>query len=157
DALKKAKQDAEDANRAKDQFLAMLSHELRTPLTPVLMTIASLQRRFDIPDNARRDLDVLRRNVELEALLIDDLLDLTRIAHGKLELRNDAIDVHASLSYALGVSASDLNEKQIQVQQDLAAKEHHCRADAARMQQAVWHLIKKAGKSRPARGHPRSN
>ena len=95
DALRKAKQDAEDASRAKDQFLAMLSHELRTPLTPVLMTIASLQRNYDIPDTARRDLDVLRRNVELEALLIDDLLDLTRIAHGKLELRNDAIDVHS--------------------------------------------------------------
>src|SRR5947208_2655919 len=152
DALKKAKQDAEDANRAKDQFLAMLSHELRTPLTPVLMTIASLQRNHDIPDSARRDLDVLRRNVELEALLIDDLLDLTRIAHGKLELRNDAIDVHASLSYALGVSASDLNEKQIQVQQDLAAKEHHGSADAARLQQVIWNIIKNAFKFTPARG-----
>src|SRR5438477_10281952 len=155
DALKKAKQDAEDANRAKDQFLAMLSHELRTPLTPVLMTIASLQRNHDIPDNARRDLEVLRRNVELEALLIDDLLDLTRIAHGKLELRNDAIDVHASLNYALGVSASDLNEKQIQVQQDLAAKEHHCWADAARLQQVFWNIVKNAVKFTPARGQLR--
>ena len=152
DALKKAKQDAEEANRAKDQFLAMLSHELRTPLTPVLMTIASLQRNHDIPDSARRDLDVLRRNVELEALLIDDLLDLTRIAHGKLELRNDAIDVHASLSYAVGVSASDLNEKQINIQQDLAAKEHHCWADAARLQQVFWNIIKNAVKFTPARG-----
>src|SRR5205085_3002227 len=151
-ALRKAKQNAEDASHAKDQFLAMLSHELRTPLTPVLMTIASLQRRLDIPDTARRDLDVLRRNIELEALLIDDLLDLTRIAHGKLELRNDAIDVHASLSYALGVSASDLNEKQIQVQQDLAAKEHHCWADAARLQQVFWNIIKNAVKFTPARG-----
>jgi PAS domain S-box-containing protein len=155
DALKKAKQDAEDANRAKDQFLAMLSHELRTPLTPVLMTIASLQRNHDIPDNARRDLEVLRRNVELEALLIDDLLDLTRIAHGKLELRNDAIDVHASLNYALGVSASDLNEKQIKVRLDLAAKEHHCWADAARLQQVFWNIIKNAVKFTPARGQLR--
>src|SRR5438477_136369 len=155
DALKKAKQDAEDANRAKDQFLAMLSHELRTPLTPVLMTIASLQRNHDIPDNARRDLEVLRRNVELEALLIDDLLDLTRIAHGKLELRNDAIDVHASLNYALGVSASDLNEKQIKVQLDLAAKEHHCWADAARLQQVFWNIIQNAVKFTPARGQLR--
>jgi PAS domain S-box-containing protein len=155
DALKKAKQDAEDANRAKDQFLAMLSHELRTPLTPVLMTIASLQRRIDIPDNARRDLDVLRRNVELEALLIDDLLDLTRIAHGKLELRNDAIDVHAALTYALGVSASDLNEKQINLRQDFAAKEHHCWADAARLQQVFWNIIKNAVKFTPARGELR--
>src|SRR5438477_1308556 len=152
DALKKAKQDAEDANRAKDQFLAMLSHELRTPLTPVLMTIASLQRNHDIPDNARRDLEVLRRNVELEALLIDDLLDLTRIAHGKLELRNDAIDVHAALTYALGVSASDLNEKQINVRQNFAAKEHHCWADAARLQQVFWNIIKNAVKFTPARG-----
>jgi PAS domain S-box-containing protein len=155
DALRKAKQNAEDASRAKDQFLAMLSHELRTPLTPVLMTIASLQRRVDIPDSARRDLDVLRRNVELEALLIDDLLDLTRIAHGKLELRNDAIDVHAALTYALGVSASDLNEKQINVRQDFAAKEHHCWADAARLQQVFWNIIKNAVKFTPARGQLR--
>src|SRR5207248_446208 len=102
-----------------------------------------------------RGLDVLRRNVELEALLIDDLLDLTRIAHGKLELRNDAIDVHASLSYALGVSAADLNEKQIRVQQDLAAKEHHCWADAARLQQVFWNIIKNAVKFTPARGQLR--
>ncbi|PYK73632.1 MAG: hypothetical protein DME42_06530 [Verrucomicrobia bacterium] len=155
DALKKAKQDAEDASRAKDQFLAMLSHELRTPLTPVLMTIASLQRNYDIPNSARRDLDVLQRNVELEALLIDDLLDLTRIAHGKLELRNDAIDVHAALTYALGVSASDLNEKQINVQQDFAAKEHHCWADAARLQQVFWNITKNAVKFTPARGELR--
>ncbi len=155
DALKKAKQDAEDANRAKDQFLAMLSHELRTPLTPVLMTIGSLQRNFDIPDSARRDLDILRRNVELEALLIDDLLDLTRIAHGKLELRNDAIDVHSALTYALGVSASDLNEKQINVRQDFAAEEHHSWADAARLQQVFWNIIKNAVKFTPARGELR--
>ena len=155
DTLRKAKQDAEDASRAKDQFLAMLSHELRTPLTPVLMTIASLQRNYDIPDTARRDLDVVRRNVELEALLIDDLLDLTRIAHGKLELRNDAIDVHSALTYALGISASDLNEKQINVQQDFAAREHHCWADAARLQQVFWNIIKNAVKFTPARGELR--
>ncbi len=154
-AFKKAKEEAEKANHAKDQFLAMLSHELRTPLTPVLMTIASLQREHDIPERVRRDLEVVRRNVELEALLIDDLLDLTRIAHGKLELRNDAIDVHASLAHALGVSASDLNEKQIVVQQNLAAKEHHCWADAARLQQVFWNIIKNAVKFTPERGQLR--
>src|SRR5207237_8215637 len=116
------------------------------------MTIASLQRNHDIPDNARHDLEVLRRNVELEALLIDDLLDLTRIAHGKLELRNDAIDVHASLNNALGVSASDLNEKQINIQQNFAAKEHHCWADAARLQKVFWNIIKNAVKLSPPRG-----
>src|SRR5947207_13168408 len=130
----------------------MLSQKITTPLSPMHITISTLLTNKDIPDTARRDLDVLRRNVEIEALLIDDLLDLTRIAHGKLELRNDAIDVHASLSYALGVSASDLNEKQIQVQQDLAAKEHHCWADAARLQQVFWNIIKNAVKFTPARG-----
>jgi PAS domain S-box-containing protein len=83
--LQHAKSEAEEANQAKDQFIAMLSHELRTPLTPVLMTIASLRREPNLNDDFRRDLEVLQRNVELEALLIDDLLDLTRIAHGKLE------------------------------------------------------------------------
>src|SRR5207248_5802177 len=87
--------------------------------------------------------------------LIDDLLDLTRIAHGKLELRNDAIDVHASLNYALGVSASELNEKQINMQLDLSAKEHHCWADAARLQQVFWNIIKNAVKFTPARGQLR--
>ena len=89
----------------------MLSHELRTPLTPVLMTIAALRREPDLNDDLRRDLEVLQRNVELEALLIDDLLDLTRIAHGKLELHSDAVDVHTTIDHALSISAGDLSAK----------------------------------------------
>lgn len=145
-ALQKAKLEAEEANRAKDQFLAMLSHELRTPLTPVLMTIASLRRQTDISDDLRRDLEVLQRNVELEALLIDDLLDLTRITHGKLELRPDAVDVHMELEHALNISAADLAEKQLSVTRQLEAKQHHCWADAARLQQVFWNLVKNAVK-----------
>src|SRR5207248_890093 len=152
DALKKAKQDAEDASRAKDQFLAMLSHELRTPLTPVLMTIASLQRNYDIPDSARRDLDVLQRNVELEALLIDDLLDLTRITHGKLELHSDALDIHSALDHALSISAGDLAGKNIRVTRRFEAREHHCWADPARLQQVFWNLVKNAAKFTPQGG-----
>ncbi|CAN5573097.1 hypothetical protein BH18VER1_BH18VER1_21010 [soil metagenome] len=145
-ALQRAKQVAEEANRAKDQFLAMLSHELRTPLTPVLMTIASLRRQTDISDDLRRDLDVLLRNVELEALLIDDLLDLTRITHGKLELHRDAVDVHASLEHALKISAGDFAEKELRITRRLEALEHHCWADAARLQQVFWNLVKNAVK-----------
>ncbi|MFN2509480.1 MAG: ATP-binding protein, partial [Chthoniobacterales bacterium] len=145
-ALQKAKLVAEEANRAKDQFLAMLSHELRTPLTPVLMTIASLRRQTDISDDLRRDLEVLQRNVELEALLIDDLLDLTRITHGKLELRQDAVDVHIELEHALNISAADLAGKKLAVTRRLEAKQHHCWADAARIQQVFWNLVKNAVK-----------
>lgn len=151
--LQRAKQDAEEANRAKDQFLAMLSHELRTPLTPVLMTIASLRRQPNLPEDLQADLEVLQRNVELEALLIDDLLDLTRIAHGKLELHHDAADIHASLDHALNISSSDLKEKNITVTRDFAAREHHCWGDAARLQQVFWNLVKNAAKFTAQGGH----
>ncbi len=150
--LQRAKNEAEEANRAKDRFLAMLSHELRTPLTPVLMTIAALRREPDLSDDIRRDLEVLQRNVELEALLIDDLLDLTRIAHGKLELHNDAVDVHGSIEHALSISAGDITGKRIQVVQRLEAREHHCWGDPARLQQVFWNLIKNSAKFTPEGG-----
>jgi len=150
--LQRAKNEAEEANRAKDRFLAMLSHELRTPLTPVLMTIAALRREPDLSDDIRRDLEVLQRNVELEALLIDDLLDLTRIAHGKLELHNDAVDVHGAIEHALSISAGDIIGKHIQVVQRLEAREHHCWGDPARLQQVFWNLIKNSAKFTPEGG-----
>ena len=150
--LQHAKQAAEDANRTKDQFLAMLSHELRTPLTPVLMTIASLRRQPDLSDDLQRDLEVLQRNVELEALLIDDLLDLTRIAHGKLELHNDAVDIHKTIDHALSISSADLQEKGLSIIRHYNAPEHHCWADAARVQQVFWNLVKNAVKFTPMGG-----
>ena len=150
--LRHAKQEAEKANRAKDHFLAMLSHELRTPLTPVLMTIASLRRQPDISEELGHDLELLQRNVELEALLIDDLLDLTRIAHGKLELHNDAVDVHGSLDHALSISAAELAGRQLVVTRRFEAREHHCWADAARLQQVFWNLVKNAAKFTPPGG-----
>jgi PAS domain S-box-containing protein len=150
--LERAKNEAEDANRAKDRFLAMLSHELRTPLTPVLMTIASLRREPHLSDDLHRDLEVLQRNVELEALLIDDLLDLTRIAHGKLELHSDAVDVHGTLEHALSISAGDLTGKNIRVIRRFEAREHHCWADPARLQQVFWNLVKNSAKFTPHEG-----
>lgn len=150
--LQRAKNEAEEANRSKDRFLAMLSHELRTPLTPVLMTIASLRRDPNLSDDLRRDLEVLQRNVELEALLIDDLLDLTRISHGKLELHSDAVDVHGILEHALSISAGDLTGKNIRVLRRFEAREHHCWADPARLQQVFWNLVKNSAKFTPESG-----
>lgn len=151
-ALQQAKQEAETANRAKDHFLAMLSHELRTPLTPVLMTLGALQSNPDISDELRSDLRVLQRNVELEALLIDDLLDLTRIAHGKLQLNKDAVDIHASLEQALAIASPDLTAKSLKMTRRFQATEHHCWADPARLQQVFWNLIKNAIKFTDAGG-----
>jgi CheY-like chemotaxis protein len=116
------------------------------------MTIASLRREPNLTDDLRHDLEVLHRNVELEALLIDDLLDLTRIAHGKLELHADAVDVHATIEHALSISAGDLIGKKIQVVRQFDAREHHCWADPARLQQVFWNLVKNSAKFTPERG-----
>jgi PAS domain S-box-containing protein len=150
--LQRAKGAAEEASRAKDQFLAMLSHELRTPLTPVLMTLGALRRDPHITDALRADLEVLHRNVELEALLIDDLLDLTRIAHGKFELHNDAADIHALLDHALTIVGSDLQDKKLTATRDFQAMEHNSWADAGRLQQVFWNLLKNAVKFTPPGG-----
>ena len=83
------------ANAAKDQFLALLSHELRNPLSPVIAMVAALETHVADSDEVRHALDVIRRNVELEARLIDDLLDITRIAKGKLQLSLEPVSVHS--------------------------------------------------------------
>ena len=150
--LQRAKAAAEEANRAKDHFLAMLSHELRTPLTPVLMTIATLRRDPAVGDELQRDLEMLQRNIELEALLIDDLLDLTRIAHGKLELHTNAADLHALLEHALNISAGDAAGRRLEVVRHLEARHFHTWGDSARLQQVFWNLIKNAVKFTPPGG-----
>jgi len=151
-ALQQAKQEAEEANRAKDHFLAMLSHELRTPLTPVLMTIKSLQGDPSISTELRRDLQMLQRNIELESLLIDDLLDLTRISHGKLQLHHEAVDIHTSLEHAIGIASAEIGAKNLEVTRHFRAIEHHSWADATRLQQVFWNLIKNATKFTAAGG-----
>ncbi len=150
--LERAKQEAEAANRAKDHFLAMLSHELRTPLTPVLMTIASLRRDPSLSDELLRDLEMLQRNIELEALLIDDLLDLTRIAHGKLELHSTAVDLHALIEHALKIAEGDSAGRRLEIVRQLEAKHFHTWGDAARLQQVFWNLVKNAVKFTPPGG-----
>ncbi len=83
---RKARAEAEAASHSKDRFLAILSHELRTPLTPVVMALHALERSVDLPATARGTVELIRRNVKAELLLIDDLLDVTRISTGKLEM-----------------------------------------------------------------------
>lgn len=141
---------AEAANRAKDQFLAVLSHELRTPLTPVLAVVTDLEARGAVPEPIRSDIDLIRRNVEMEARLIDDLLDLTRISRGKLPLRLETVDAHELLRHAYQTCCTqDVSEKQLDVTLALDAPRHHVRGDAARLQQVFWNLIGNAVKFTP--------
>ncbi len=109
----RAKEQAEAASKAKDEFLAVLSHELRTPLAPVLAS-AELLERDDLEPAQRRELaQVIRRNAELEARLIDDLLDVTRIANDKLELRLAAVDLHECIESVLSICRADAAAKDI--------------------------------------------
>ena len=94
--------EAEAANRAKDRFLATLSHELRTPLTPILATVTAMLDDPATPASFGPVLEMIRRNIDLEARLIDDLLDLTRIKRGKLHLKREIIDAHEQIDRVLG-------------------------------------------------------
>jgi two-component system CheB/CheR fusion protein len=151
-ALLEAKRAAEEANQAKDNFLATLSHELRTPLTPVLAAASILKDDASLPEQARHDLEMMRRNVELQARLIDDLLDLTRIARGKLELSLRTVNVHELLEHAIDICRSDAYAKEIKLVPELHAEQAHVLADSSRLQQVFWNLVKNAIKFTPPGG-----
>jgi PAS domain S-box-containing protein len=151
-SLKNAKEEAEAANIAKDNFLAVLSHELRTPLTPVLVTLTAWEQSAHLPGELREDVPALRRCVELEARLIDDLLDLTRIIRGKLSLNLEVADVHTLIQAVASMYRSDLDAKSIRVSMRLAAGLHHASVDPGRLQQVFWNILKNAAKFTPVGG-----
>src|SRR5690242_19546964 len=134
------------ANAAKDQFLALLSHELRNPLSPVIAMVAALETHVADSDEVRQALDVIRRNVELEARLIDDLLDITRIAKGKLKLSLEPVSVHSVLQRALEICREEISQKSLEVELTLNARDHFVQGDPARLQQVFWNLIKNSVK-----------
>ncbi|HYG64090.1 MAG TPA: ATP-binding protein, partial [Thermoanaerobaculia bacterium] len=145
--------EAQAANAAKDRFLATLSHELRTPLTPVLAVVSSLRDEKSLSDEVRSRLDMIRRNVELEARLIDDLLDLTRIARGKLELRREPSSVESLVEHALETCQGEgTDDDRLQIEIHLAADDHLVLADAPRLTQVFWNLLRNAFKFTPAGG-----
>ncbi len=151
--LVRAKESAEAASRAKDHFLAVLSHELRTPLTPALTVATNLHEHPpQDPGELREALGVIRRNIELEAKLIDDLLDLTRIARGKLQLHFAPVDLHDLIRYTTEMIRSEHLKKTVRLEMKLDAAEHHSRGDAPRLQQVIWNLVGNAVKFTPAGG-----
>ena len=144
--------ETQEANARKDQFLAALSHELRTPLTPVLAAVTSGDLENADPDQLRSTLSVIRRNVELEARLIDDLLDLTRISRGKLEVDLRTTDLHSLLHHATETCQEDAAQKRLTILWRLDAGAHTVKADPARLQQVFWNLLKNAVKFTPEGG-----
>jgi PAS domain S-box-containing protein len=151
DDIRVAKEQAEAASRAKDRFLAVLSHELRTPLTPVLIAVSSMIESETNP-SLLPTLEMIRRNIELESRLIDDLLDLSRIARGRLRLDLEVVDIHRALRRAVEICRDETFVAGLEVATELEARAYHVMADHARIMQIAWNLVRNAAKFTPAGG-----
>ncbi len=150
--LKRAHDELVAASRAKDDFLATLSHELRTPLNPVLLIASDAAHNPNLPDEVRADFERILNSVELEARLIDDLLDLTRITRGRVVLQKQPTDIHHVLHEAIATIKEEIAQKQISLRLRLDAKDHTVFADQVRLQQVFWNLLRNAAKFTPNSG-----
>lgn len=145
--------EAEAASRAKDDFLAALSHELRTPLTPVLALVSLLKTDERIPEDLREDLATIERNVQLEARLIDDLLDLTRSTRGKFQMQMIPFDFREILLHTIKTCcAMDAVPKDIAWTTDIPEAPIPVNGDAGRLTQVIWNVLKNALKFTPEHG-----
>jgi signal transduction histidine kinase len=136
--------EARDANRAKDEFLATLSHELRTPLTAMLGWVRMLQSGTLDAATSARALQVIDRNTKLQAQLIDDLLDVSRIVTGKLSLELKAVDAGAVVEAALDAVTPGALAKSVTLERRIDPAAGPVWGDAHRLQQVVWNLLSNA-------------
>jgi PAS domain S-box-containing protein len=147
---------ARSASAAKDQFLAGLSHELRTPLTPVVAAISGLEPRLareGLSLNALRELvTMIRRNLDYEVRLIDDLLDASRMTFGKLALDLQKVDLHEVVAQAVSLVTAEAARRGVELRLDLTASKHHVDGDAYRLRQVFWNLLRNAVTFTPAGG-----
>ncbi|MBD1843233.1 response regulator [Cyanobacteria bacterium FACHB-63] len=148
----RAREQAESANRVKDEFLAVLSHELRTPLNPILGWTKLLQRQQLNPEKAAIALDTIERNAKLQAQLIEDLLDISRIMGGKLTLNAAATDLKTVMLAAISTVSLAAEAKQIRIETHFDAGVGQVLGDAGRLQQVVWNLLSNAVKFTPEGG-----
>lgn len=137
---------AEAASAAKDRFLALLSHELRTPLTPVLLAVEEMEANPALPAGVRENLAMVRRSIELETRLIEDLLDLSRSISGKLSLRRQQVNLQSVLHDVVATVGPEIGEKKLRLHCELSDDPILLNADPARLQQVFWNLLKNAVK-----------
>jgi PAS domain S-box-containing protein len=152
EALRAAKEEAERANQSKDRFLAVLSHELRTPLAPITTAVHVLEKAATVDERHRDLLPMIRRNVALEARLIDDLLDLTAISAGKVSLHREHVDMHQLTRAVVAMVQETVLDKGIRLDLALDARCPWVDADQARMQQVLWNILRNASKFTPRGG-----
>ena len=147
-----ARMQAEEANRAKDEFLAVLSHELRTPMNAVYGWARMLQMGQIDPGTTPRALDAIVRNAHVQLQLIDDLLDVSRIISGKMRLDIRPVDLHRVLESALDAVRPAAEAKMLRLQSLLDPSAGPVNGDPDRLQQVVWNLLMNAVKFTPKEG-----
>ena len=150
--LQHEKENAGAANAARDRFLGMLSHELCAPLTPVLIWTGRTAKQPDLRPEVQQGLKMVHGNVELEVRLIEDMLDLTRLARGKLKLQLRRADAHELLLSAMEIVRSDMEDRHLKPSVALAASRHEMVADAPRLEQVFWNVFRNACKFAPENG-----
>ncbi|MGB6016577.1 MAG: ATP-binding protein, partial [Nodosilinea sp.] len=147
-----ARTEAEAANRIKDEFLAMLSHELRTPLNPILGWVSLLRSRSLDAATQARALETIERNAKIQAELIEDLLDVSRILRGKLMLDIHTVNLVGVINAALETVQLSAQAKAIALRTDLEPAVGPVAGDHNRLQQIVWNLLSNAIKFTPKGG-----
>jgi signal transduction histidine kinase len=147
-----ARAEAEKANRVKDEFLAVLSHELRSPLNPILGWSKLLQNgKLDEAKTAHA-LATIERNANLQAELIEDLLDVSRILQGNLSLKMNSLNLAATMRAAMETVRLTAEAKSIEIETNLSAEVGNVLGDATRLQQVIWNLLSNAVKFTPENG-----
>ncbi|HEX3758777.1 MAG TPA: ATP-binding protein [Kofleriaceae bacterium] len=142
---------AEQANRTKDEFLALLGHELRNPLAPIVTALQLIKLRGDTP--SPREVRVLERQVQQLLHLVDDLLDVSRIARGKLELKSQVIDLRGPISRAIEIASPLIEHKRHHLDVQVAPHTTMIDGDEARLTQVFANLLTNAAKYTDPGGH----
>jgi signal transduction histidine kinase len=143
---------AENASRARERFIAALSHELRTPLTPAMANLELLEQMIEDKD-ARILLEIMKRNLRLEAQLITDLLDVSMAVNSKLEIERHPVDVHATIANIVGMCRPAASAKEQRIRFKLFAQQYVVPGDPIRIQQILWNVLNNAIKFTPNGGH----
>ena len=151
-ALRSARDEAERANRLKDEFLATLSHELRTPLNAILGWVSMLQNGQAPVERLDHALAVIRRNADLQAQIVGDVLDMSRIITGRMQLAIEALELGTIIGSAIETVRPAADAKNLTIGVDVAEGMPPIHGDSARLQQILWNLLSNAVKFTPVGG-----